>query len=69
MSYGRSKSDNDYARQIVDIDAPKTVFMAIALSLALRLTDEDFEKAARLVWDEWVILEQNGVVPQKPRRG
>jgi len=67
MSYGISKRDNAYAQRIADIEASKTVFMAIAYSFALRLTDDNAEEAYRLVLAEWGTLHDNGIVPQQPR--
>lgn len=68
MSYGMGKKDNSYARRVHDIDAPKTVWMAIAFSLAMRIREDDFELAARECFDEWKVLHANGIVPQKPRK-
>lgn len=69
MSYGISKKGNSYALAIVDIDASKTVFMAIALSFALRIGGTgNIDEARQLVMDEWTVLHQNGIVPQKPKR-
>lgn len=68
MSYGRSKRDNEYARELLDVDAPKTVFMAIAFAFALRLVDDDRRRARQLVEDEWRTLHENGIVPQRPRK-
>ena len=69
MSYGRGKRDNPYAKTIHDIDAPKTVFMAIAISLALQLDGTgNIDAARQRVMDEWVALHANGIVPQKPRK-
>lgn len=70
MSYGVSKRDNEYAQQLLDIEAPKTVFMAIAFSLAKRISGDDAPAGvvSQLVWDEWQALYDNGIVPQKPRR-
>ncbi len=67
MSYGQSKTDNEYARELVGIDAPKTVFMAICFSYAIRLGIEPGD-AAEEIYREWQILHANGIVPQKPRR-
>ena len=68
MSYGIFKRDNEYARQILDIDASKTVWMAIAYSLAMRLTADGAEGSARdLLRKEWQTLYRNGIVPQRPR--
>ena len=68
MSVGLGKKSNEYAAQIYDVDAPKTVFMAIAYSLAMRLAGDNHEQAAELVKAEWHSLHDAGIVPQKPRR-
>lgn len=68
MSYGKSKKDNEYARRVCDIDASKTVWMAIAFSLAMRIREDNPDLAAQEVYDEWETLFANGIVPQKPRR-
>jgi hypothetical protein len=69
VSYGRGKKDNAYAQELLDIEAPKTVFMAIAFSLAQRITeDAPADITHKLIWDEWQTLYDNGIVPQKPRR-
>lgn len=69
MSYGIGKKDNNYSRAVLDIDAPKTVWMAIAFSLALRLAGNGIARdAADLCFTEWMALHANGIVPQKPRR-
>lgn len=68
MSYGQAKKDNSYARRVLDIDAPKTVWMAIAFSFAMRLREDDFALAAQECMDEWQALYVNRIVPQKPRR-
>lgn len=71
MSYGRSKTDNEYARVVFDVDAPKTVWMALAVSFAHRLELAHMEPhgMARVMMDEWATLNANGIVPQKPRKG
>jgi hypothetical protein len=69
MSVGIGKTSNEYAAQLYDVNASKTVFMAIAYSLAMRLTDDNDEKAAALVKAEWHSLYDAGIVPQKPRIG
>jgi hypothetical protein len=69
MSLGIGKTTNAYARTIEDIDASKTVFMAIAVSFALRIGGTgNIDQARQLVMEEWVALHQNGIVPQKPRK-
>jgi hypothetical protein len=58
---------NEYARELVQYEqTPKAVYAAIALSFAMRLNAEDFIEAERAVEDEWRILHDNGIVPQKP---
>ena len=42
---------------------PKAVWAAIAISA---LTQGDLEDARRLVVAEWLLLHQNGIVPQAP---
>lgn len=66
MSLGTS---NPYEKTIRDIDAPKKVFMAIAVSLALQLDGTgNIDAARQRVMDEWFALHANGIVPQKPRK-
>lgn len=71
MAYGRGKRDNEYARLVFDIDAPKTVWMAIAVAFADRLIgtgpDGQLQSVSELIRREWELLHQNGIVPQKPR--
>jgi len=69
MPYGRSKSDNEYARTVFDVDAPKTVWMAVAVSFAARLIDRDpgDPEIETLIRAEFRTLHANGIVPQKPR--
>lgn len=72
MSYGISKKDNEYARLVCNIDAPKTVWMAIAVAFADKLTGktgEGLESVGDAIFREWEVLHENGIVPQKPRRG
>lgn len=71
MSVGRGKKSNEYARLAYGVDAPKTVFMALAVAFAMRagetgLIREDVERA---LMAEWQALHDNGIVPQKPRLG
>lgn len=68
MSDGRAKRGGEYSRAVFDIEAPKTAWMAVAFSLALRLCDDNFVAAKEMIWQEWGILHENGIVPQKPRR-
>jgi len=58
---------NEYMSGFPDFDrTPKSVIAAIAVSFAALQTDEDFEKAKQLIRQEWFILHQNQIVPQKP---
>jgi hypothetical protein len=71
MSYGQAKRDNSYARLVFDIDAPKTVWMAIAVSLANQVNGGSLDRGiapADTLMAEWQTLYDNGIVPQKPRR-
>jgi hypothetical protein len=74
MSYGVGKKDNAYARMVLHVDAPKTVWMALAVSFAamtVESAEELLEDRARLegvMLAEWQTLHDNGLVPQKPRR-
>ena len=73
MSYGVGKRDNGYARLAVNVDAPKTVWMALAVSFAAMTVEsaedllEDRVRLQRLLMEEWKTLYENGIVPQKPR--
>lgn len=73
MPYGRSKKDNDYACLVWTIDASKTVWIAIAVSLANRIDGTGVIERGGAPIDtlmaEWQALYDNGIVPQKPRRG
>ncbi len=67
MGYGIGKKDNEYARLVLHIDAPKTVWMAIAVSFANRLEDGIFAEVPGAIQREWATLHLNGIVPQKVR--
>jgi hypothetical protein len=71
MSYGLGKRTNEYARALDQIDAPKAVWAAIAFAFADRLTGLHMDDHAihTLIMDEWQALHDNGIVPQKPRKG
>lgn len=45
-------------------DTPKSVFAAITLSFAMRLNEDDFERAMSEIIGEWQILNATGLVPQ-----
>lgn len=63
------KIGNEYARALLDIDAPKTVWMAIAFALADFCTGLQMDESAirQRITTEWQTLYDNGIVPQKPR--
>ena len=48
-------------------ETPKAVYAALALSLALRLSDDDINAARSLLCQEWTTLHAGGLLPQKPR--
>lgn len=45
---------------------PKSVFAALALSLAQRLCEDNTERAITLLREEWRTLHTAGIIPQKP---
>jgi len=45
---------------------PKSVYAALAVSLAMRLNPESNADALKMLRDEWATLHANGIVPQKP---
>ena len=61
---------NEYATALSAFNVPKTVWMALAFSFADRLTGGrlDVEAIRSLIREEWRILHDNGIVPQKPRK-
>jgi len=67
------KRGNDYADLARSMrNAPKTVWMAIAVSLANRIDGTGAIERGHAPTDalmaEWQALYDNGIVPQKPRR-
>lgn len=60
---------NEYAKALGPIldEAPKAVLAAIAVS-ALTQGGDRLPDAKKRLADEWLILFENGVVPQKPGR-
>lgn len=61
------KLTNQYAELLPGYDeTPKAVYAAIALSLALRLSEENLTDAICQVFEEWITLHQNDIVPQSP---
>jgi hypothetical protein len=62
---------NDYhavAQEALGEKTPKTVFSALAFSLAMRLSGDNAEQAAELLRSEWRALHAAGIVPQKPSK-
>lgn len=58
-----TKKMNHYALEVHGYDdTPKAVFAALAFSLAMRLSDDDFHEARKLLLREWNILGRNGIV-------
>jgi hypothetical protein len=58
---------NELMSGFPDFDrTPKSVIAAIAVSFAALQSDGDFEKAKELIRQEWFLLHQGRVVPQKP---
>ena len=62
-----NNTNNDYARALGDLfdKTPKTVLAAIAVS-ALTTGGERIAEARAEVLREWLVLYQNGIVPQRP---
>ena len=69
------KKENEYSRSIPFYGTtPKAVFAAIALSLAVQLTQVEFNHDAfgaahKKLLDEWLTLHNNRIVPQFPIDG
>jgi hypothetical protein len=63
------KVGNEYADLVRAVDAPKTVWMALAVSLAARCGYQLDETLITVMRDEWAVLNDNGIVPQKPQTG
>ena len=49
-------------------DTPKAVFAAVAYSLAMRLNEDSPEAAIAEFLREWRILNDQGIVPQRPKQ-
>ena len=65
------KSSNEYAQAFGRLYAkvPKAVFAAVALSYASWASGQEtanFDEAVTRFIEEWRVLNQNGIVPQKP---
>jgi len=65
---GVFKKSNEYARLIKDYDKiPKAVFAAIAASaLNIAFCEDDLTKVNNALLNEWKVLHEAGIVPQKP---
>lgn len=58
-----TKKMNPYALEVHGYDdTPKAVFAAVAFSLAMRLSEDDYHEARKLLIREWNILTRNGLV-------
>lgn len=63
------KTHNEYSRLFPDYaTTPKAVIAAIAMSLAARMDGRDIEEVGSLISQEWYILNENDIVPQRPRK-
>ncbi len=61
------KTTNEYAQQLENYDAiPKAVLAAIAVS-ALTCGGDYLDEATRRINNEWQVLFDAGIVPQKPK--
>jgi len=63
------QTTNNYQLQLTQEffdKCPKAVFAALAVSYALRVTNEDFSKVQDELLNEWQCLHSAGIVPQKP---
>lgn len=60
---------NAYAVAYPDYDrTPKAVLAAVAISLAMRLSEDDPQRAVALCRDEWRVLHIAKIVRQRPQR-
>lgn len=65
------KRRNEYIHALGNFYArtPKAVFAAVAFSYANRLfAKSEGTEVADLLADEWKVLFENGIVPQRPRK-
>lgn len=61
------KQTNGYALAYPEYhETPKAVIAAIAYSLALILNEDNEDRAVALLREEWMVLHEAGIVPQKP---
>ncbi len=65
------KKSNEYALRFPNFaETPKAVIAAIAMSLARMIEEDNADRACRRIRDEWDMLYENGIVPQRrPRDG
>lgn len=63
-----NNNSNSYAEACENFDkTPKTVFAALAFSLAMRVSgNEGIKDPHKILRDEWQALYENKIVPQKP---
>jgi hypothetical protein len=68
---GVFKQRNSYQEELTATfyaQCPKAVFAAMAVSYASRQVNEDFAHVEAELLNEWQVLYDNGIVPQKPPR-
>ncbi len=67
MNFLGVKLHNDYAAQFGRLYAktPKAVFAAVAFSFAMRMAEDNPERALDEFTREWRVLHEQGIVPQK----
>ncbi len=63
------KIRNEYALALPSFTStPKSVYAAIAYSFASRIVESDDPALIEAaILNEWAVLNQNGIVPQKPK--
>ena len=64
-----NKKSNAYADELGEFfeKTPKAVFAALASSF-IRMHHGFYGDVEKELWKEWQILNQNGIIPQKPPR-
>jgi hypothetical protein len=64
------KIHNEYAVAFGKLyaDTPKAVFAAVAFSFAMRLSEDKPKEAIAEFVREWLVLHDQGIVPQRPRQ-
>ena len=67
------KLTNDYAEIVSEMRGSKAVWMAVAVSLAIREIGArsgtpTSAEITEYLWAEWDTLHANGIIPQQPRR-